>query len=97
MSESWDPFMLPDDPRLKPLQDAARRHQAETQGNALTLTRTVFGTQAGQAWLAMMAQHELARPSYRPGDAFDHVAYREGRKALLREIAATLTAQDQTA
>ena len=42
---------------------------------------------AGRAWLDAMLAAEYARPSYVPGDTFDAAAWREGRKALLREIA----------
>lgn len=49
-------------------------------------TLALFSTPAGRAWLAMAQAREHARPSYQPGDEFDHVAFREGRKAMLAEI-----------
>lgn len=78
----WDPF----GPRRA---EAARRQQAELaeQRRArLADTAAVFGTPHGRAWLERRAQAELAAPSYQPGDTFELVSWREGRKALLREL-----------
>lgn len=45
---------------------------------------------AGRAWLDRTLAAEFARPSFVPGDAFADAAFREGRKAILREIAERL-------
>jgi hypothetical protein len=66
--------------------DAERRAQAVSTG----ATRAALGHPAGRAWLQARLLQEEARPSYLPGRCFDEVAWREGRKALLREIAREL-------
>lgn len=51
------------------------------------MTLALLSTPTGRAWLAAAQAREQARPSYQPGDAFDQVAWREGRKAMLVELA----------
>lgn len=51
-----------------------------------TATRAALGHPAGRAWLQARLAEELARPSYEPGLPADQVAFREGRKDLLREL-----------
>lgn len=73
-------------------QEATER-QAEARRAA---TVAALGHPAGRAWLADRLAEETARPSYSPGATFDLVAYREGRKAILRDLAADLAPQPDT-
>jgi hypothetical protein len=61
-----------------------------------TSTLAALNTPAGRAWIQARLTEELARPSYVPGTSHDHAAYAEGRKAVLREIAAELFNPPQT-
>jgi hypothetical protein len=53
----------------------------------LRLVAAVFAGPAGQAFLRVAVARAEAAPSYQPGDTFDQVAWREGRKAALRQLA----------
>ena len=59
-------------------------------------TLAALNTPAGRAWMQARLTEELARPSYVPGTTHDQAAYAEGRKAVLREIAAELFHPPQT-
>ena len=90
MSETWNVFHPPPTPSTSSVptpRDLARN-------DARTLTRAVFGAGPGAAWLAMMQADAAAQPSYQPGDTFDQVAWREGRKALLRDIQLIVQSQE---
>lgn len=80
---SWDPFMLP--PELQTL--ALQQRQAEEQEREAhaALVRATFATPAGRQLLARWRE-ELQAPSYAPGDSFDQVAHREGRKEFIRQL-----------
>jgi hypothetical protein len=94
MSQSWDPFMPP--PELAAQALAANRARQQKHDDARALTRATFASGPGAAWLAMMLAEEGARASYKPGDSFDQVAWREGRKSWLRDIQAILTSEEPT-
>lgn len=88
MSGNWDPFQPPAELAKLAIQQhqaATQRHEAEQ-----ALTRAVFGSPHGAAWLAQRLAQDQAQPSYRPGDSFDQVAWHEGRKAVIRDIEAML-------
>ncbi|MBR0651349.1 hypothetical protein GXW78_16875 [Roseomonas terrae] len=74
-------------------EQAQRAQQARQQRHAAV--HAALSHPAGRAWLNAMLAEAYARPSYAPGDTFDAVAYREGRTAVLREIAQDLHAADQ--
>jgi hypothetical protein len=91
MSEAiggWDVFAAP-----KPAVADARR-QAEVL-HRQSATRAALGHHAGQAWLLARLREEEMRPSYVPGQSFDHVAWHEGRKHMLREIARELFSEKE--
>jgi hypothetical protein len=67
-----------------------RQHQAQQDA-----TLAALGSPAGRAWLDAILAREYARPSYIPGDDFASTAYRQGRIAVLREIAEQLHAASQ--
>ena len=59
-------------------------------------TLSALNHPAGRQWLQARLAEETARPSYIPGTPHDQAAYAEGRKAMLREIAAELFQAPQT-
>lgn len=69
--------------RAAPERDRRRRDD-------ILATQQALGHPAGRAWLRRRLDALLARPSYTPGDCFDHVAFVEGQKAALRAIQAEL-------
>jgi hypothetical protein len=52
--------------------------------------QAALNTPQARAFLEELQRREEARPSYEPGLPFDTVAWREGRKALLRQIVTAL-------
>jgi hypothetical protein len=87
MSDDFNPFTVfaPSSPA-----QAAREAMERDRNIREAGTRAALGHQAGRVWLQERLAEADARPSYRPGFTFDQVAYEEGRKAALREIAAEL-------
>lgn len=81
MGGTFNPFD-PDPPQ--PERKAADLHRVRQ--DRVRETQQVLGTPAGRAWLTRRQQAEQATPSYQPGDRSDVVAWREGRKAMLREL-----------
>jgi len=71
---------------LREISDAQQR-QRQARQHALV---AALGHPAGRAWLDAMLAEEYRRPSYMIGDSFDAVAYRQGRVAVLRELAEDL-------
>lgn len=74
------------------MHDARKRAEAKRAARAEQdqLLIAALGHQAGRRWLERMLEEEARRPSYVPGDSFDATAWREGRKAILRETLAQL-------
>lgn len=72
-------------------QQAIRRLEQERRAAILA----ALGHPPGRAWLEALLAREYARPSYQPGDDFASTAYRQGRIAVLREIAEQLHAASQ--
>jgi len=87
-SGNWNPF-TDSLPRSASDPQAARQLEDKRQ-----LARVTFSTPAGRRFLELLRQEE-DRPSYQPGDTFDAVAFREGRKSVLRDIDTLLTAPEQ--
>ena len=56
----------------------------------LRLTAAALAGPIGRAWLTAAIARAQAEPSYQPGDAFDAVAFRLGRKDALAQIARDL-------
>jgi hypothetical protein len=77
---------------VTPDQRARLLKQSRAQQDA---TLAALGSPAGRAWLDGLLAREYARPSYVPGDDFASTAYRQGRVAVLREIAEQLHAASQ--
>lgn len=84
MSDDFNPYGV-FEPATVSAEAAQRDRQIRESG-----TRAALGHEAGRVWLLERLAEANARPSYRPGFSFDQVAYEEGRKAALREIAAEL-------
>lgn len=81
----WDPFA----PAVQTgIAEQMRRKAEEDRRARLALVAAIFAPPHARAWLEQRLAAEP--PSYQPGDAFDLVAWREGRKALLRELQAEL-------
>jgi hypothetical protein len=87
VSATWDPFAEPAGPAPAPQQQAQ-----EERTEMARLAQATFASPAGQGFLALLRAELLGQPSYIPGMGFDHVAYIEGQKALLRRIDALITA-----
>lgn len=79
---SWDPFMPP--PELQAGAIEQRKREEEERDAHAALVRATFATPAGRQLLAAWAK-ELQAPSYAPGDSFDQVAHREGRRDFIRQ------------
>lgn len=75
-----------------PARAERQAKQREAQQASLL---AALGHPAGRAWLDALLAREYARPSYVPGDDFAGTAYRQGRIAVLREIAVQLHAASQ--
>jgi hypothetical protein len=80
MSRDWSPFSSrgPDAP-ADAAPDAA-------EDRRISGARAAFATPAAKAWLRARYLEEVTRPSFSPGMDFETVAWREGRKAILREL-----------
>lgn len=81
----WDPFAPA---TQEGIAQQLREKAAEDRRHRHMLVALLFNNEIGRKWLADRLAAEP--PSYAPGDGFDLVAWREGRKALLRELQAEL-------
>lgn len=81
MTKTFSPFDKPEPAAPDPQREAER-----------ALLVLALGTPAGQQWLQRRLSRELSQPSYLPGDEAAAVAYREGRKAMLQDLARELHA-----
>lgn len=73
MSEAWDPLRV-----TRGGEHAPRREDVDR-------LRSADGMVVRQG-LRALAEREFRQASYTPGDLFDVAAYREGRKAVWREL-----------
>lgn len=55
-----------------------------------SLVAAVFNTPQGQELLAWLKKRIVDPPSYREGDSFDRVAFREGQKDVIRQLEANI-------
>lgn len=79
---------------LEPLPDRPAAPGADAARAAREAVRAALAHPAGRAWLRGAIARADAAGAFRPGDALDTVAWREGRRALLRELAAALDCEE---
>ena len=77
MSQPYSPFDPA--PAQAIVEDARQRER-----RALLLA--ALGHPGGTRWLELRLAEENGRPSFMPGDEPADVAWREGRKAMLRDL-----------
>lgn len=83
MSDTFSPFDRAGAPAI-----VEHARQRERRASLLA----ALAPPAGQRWLELRLAEELAQPSFLPGDDPATVAWREGRKAMLRDIQQELKA-----
>lgn len=90
---SFDPFKSTFD--LAAVKAHQQREVEKRQAQAQDLARALGGP-IQRAALEQLIAEEEARPSFLPGDVFEDTAWREGRKAMLRDLLRQITPTETT-
>lgn len=88
---SFDPFNQPFDlAAVKTLQ----AEEAQTRRARSEDLKRALGHGAPRAALEQLLREEESRPSFIPADTFEDTAWREGRKAMLRDMLRQITTSE---